>query len=53
MAQGLAMFDAEERLVVANDRYAEIYGLEPEHLRPARRCASSSSTALPRASIPA
>ena len=28
------MFDAEERLVLANDRYAEIYGLEPGHLRP-------------------
>ena len=28
------MFDAEERLVVANDRYAEVYGLEPGHLRP-------------------
>ena len=34
MTQGLAMFDAEERLVLANDRYAEIYGLEPQHLRP-------------------
>ena len=34
MAHGLAMFDAEERLVVANDRYAEVYGLEPGHLRP-------------------
>jgi diguanylate cyclase (GGDEF)-like protein/PAS domain S-box-containing protein len=34
MAHGLAMFDAEERLVVANDRYAEVYGLTPEHLQP-------------------
>ncbi len=34
MTQGLAMFDAEERLVLANDRYAEIYGLEPQHLQP-------------------
>jgi PAS domain-containing protein len=34
MAQGLAMFDAELRLVVANRRYAEIYGLEPADLRP-------------------
>ena len=34
MSQGLAMFDAEERLVLANDHYAEIYGLEPQHLRP-------------------
>jgi diguanylate cyclase (GGDEF)-like protein/PAS domain S-box-containing protein len=34
MAHGLAMFDAEERLVLANKRYAEVYGLEPGHLRP-------------------
>jgi diguanylate cyclase (GGDEF)-like protein/PAS domain S-box-containing protein len=34
MSQGLAMFDAQERLVLANDRYAQIYGLEPQHLRP-------------------
>ena len=34
MSQGLAMFDAEERLVLANDRYAEVYGLDPRHLRP-------------------
>ena len=33
MTQGLAMFDSEERLVLANERYAEIYGLEPQHLR--------------------
>jgi diguanylate cyclase (GGDEF)-like protein len=29
MAQGLAMFDAELRLVVANNRYLELYGLDP------------------------
>ncbi len=34
MSQGLAMYDAEERIVVANERYAEIYGLGPEHLKP-------------------
>jgi diguanylate cyclase (GGDEF)-like protein len=33
MVQGLAMFDAELRLVLANARYAEIYGLEPELVR--------------------
>ena len=27
MVQGLAMFDADLRVVIANDRYAEIYGL--------------------------
>ena len=28
------MFDAQERLVLANERYAEIYGLEPGLLKP-------------------
>ncbi len=30
MSQGLCMFDSEKRLVVCNDRYAEIYQLPPE-----------------------
>src|SRR5262249_58324661 len=34
MPHGLAMFDTEQRLVVANKRYAEIYGLAPEQLKP-------------------
>ena len=34
MAQGLAMFDAELRLVIANKRYAEIYGLESAQINP-------------------
>jgi diguanylate cyclase (GGDEF)-like protein len=34
MVQGLAMFDAEQRLVVCNNRYAEIYGLTPEQVKP-------------------
>src|SRR4029453_18580921 len=34
MVQGLAMFDAEQRIVVANDRYAQMYGLTPEQIRP-------------------
>jgi diguanylate cyclase (GGDEF)-like protein len=34
MLQGLAMFDAEERLVICNDRYAEMYDLTPEHAKP-------------------
>jgi diguanylate cyclase (GGDEF)-like protein len=34
MTQGLAMFDGEERLVLANQRYGEIYGLDCEHLKP-------------------
>jgi diguanylate cyclase (GGDEF)-like protein len=34
MSQGLCMFDADERLVVANDRYAAMYGLGPEQVKP-------------------
>jgi diguanylate cyclase (GGDEF)-like protein/PAS domain S-box-containing protein len=32
MVQGLAMFDAEYRLVLCNKRYTEIYGLKPEQV---------------------
>jgi diguanylate cyclase (GGDEF)-like protein/PAS domain S-box-containing protein len=34
MPHGLAMFDSEQRLVVANKRYAEIYGLNAEDVKP-------------------
>jgi diguanylate cyclase (GGDEF)-like protein len=34
MHQGLAMFDADERLVFANDRWALLYGMTPEELKP-------------------
>jgi diguanylate cyclase (GGDEF)-like protein len=34
MLQGLAMFDAEQRLVVCNKRYAEMYALTPEQVKP-------------------
>ncbi len=34
MVQGLAMFDADLRLVIANPRYAEIYGLTAEQVQP-------------------
>ena len=34
MSQGLSMFDAEQRLVVCNERYAHLYGLPPELTRP-------------------
>ena len=32
MVQGLAMFDADYRLVLCNRRYMEIYGLKPEQV---------------------
>jgi diguanylate cyclase (GGDEF)-like protein len=34
MPQGLAMFDRQQRLVVCNRQYAEMYGLPPERARP-------------------
>jgi diguanylate cyclase (GGDEF)-like protein/PAS domain S-box-containing protein len=34
IVQGLAMFDADYRLVLCNERYAQIYRLRPEQVRP-------------------
>ena len=34
MLQGLAMFDTEQQLIVCNRRYAEMYGLTPEQVKP-------------------
>jgi diguanylate cyclase (GGDEF)-like protein/PAS domain S-box-containing protein len=36
ISQGLIMFDADERLVLSNQRYAETYGLDPAALVPGR-----------------
>ena len=34
MSQGLCLFDREQRLIVCNRRYAELYGLSEEQTRP-------------------
>jgi len=34
MSQGLCMFDAEQQVLVANARYAEIYQLTPDQVKP-------------------
>jgi diguanylate cyclase (GGDEF)-like protein/PAS domain S-box-containing protein len=34
MANGLCMFDRDQRLIVCNERYAEMYSLDAEHTRP-------------------
>jgi diguanylate cyclase (GGDEF)-like protein len=34
MTHGLSMFDRDKRLVMCNDRYAEMYGLRPEQTKP-------------------
>jgi diguanylate cyclase (GGDEF)-like protein len=33
MSQGVCMYDAEQKLIIANNRYAEIYNLPPELVR--------------------
>jgi methyl-accepting chemotaxis protein len=40
MAQGLCMFDGNERLVVCNRRYRELYRLTPDIAKPGRSLAS-------------
>jgi len=39
MAQGLCMYDSEQRLIVCNKRYAEMYSLSPELTKPGTRLA--------------
>lgn len=34
MPQGLCMYDANQKLIVSNPRYSEIYGLDPEDVQP-------------------
>ena len=34
ISQGISMFDADQRLVVCNQRYLEIYGLSPDFVKP-------------------
>jgi methyl-accepting chemotaxis protein len=34
MLQGLAMFDADKKLIVCNKRYGEVYGVPPDLMRP-------------------
>ena len=41
MSQGLCMFDREQRLVICNRRYADIYSLPPDMVGPAPRCRRS------------
>jgi PAS domain S-box-containing protein len=34
MSQGLCMFDGKQHLIVCNERYASMYGLSPEQVKP-------------------
>ena len=46
MAQGLCLFDRKQQLIVCNHRYAEIYGLSAEHVRPGATLRESSSSGI-------
>lgn len=46
MHQGLALFDADERLVLSNRRLGEIWNLEPDQLRPGTSLVDLARTAL-------
>lgn len=37
MSQALLLFDSDERLIICNDRYLEMYGLSPEIVKPGCR----------------
>ena len=46
MTQGLCFFDGQQRLIVCNQRYLEIYDLAPESVRPGMLLRGLSSCAL-------
>src|SRR5690606_27663918 len=52
MSQGLCMFDADEKLVVSNPRFAEIYGFKPEQLEPGTPLREVMSVAFQRSERP-
>ncbi len=37
MSQGLCMFDGDQRLIISNGRYASMYGLKPDEVKPGQR----------------
>ena len=44
MSQGLCMFDGNERLVVCNRRYMQMYNLSADIVTPRKRCTACSNT---------
>ena len=46
MPNGLCMWDKEQRLVISNNRYREMYGLTPEQVRPGSFPPGNSRTHL-------
>jgi diguanylate cyclase (GGDEF)-like protein/PAS domain S-box-containing protein len=52
MAHGLCVFDRDERLVMCNERYSEMYGLTPELTKPGTRLRSILQACLTAATPP-
>jgi diguanylate cyclase (GGDEF)-like protein len=53
MSQGLCFFDGAQRLIVCNDRYAEMYGITHERLRPGTTLSEIVDMRLETGSLPA
>ena len=52
MSQGLCMFDASQRLIVCNNRYAELYGLNDEQTKPGTELRTILEYRIARGSAP-
>ena len=53
MSQGLSMFDKEQRLIVCNRRYAELFGLAIESLKPGMTLRQIMELRIANGTIPA
>ena len=53
MSQGLCMFDAMQRLIICNHRYAELYGLDAEQTKPGTTLRAILEARIARGSAPA
>jgi PAS domain S-box-containing protein len=47
LPHGLSMFDKDQRLILCNERYCEIYGLTPEQTKPGTTLASIQNACVP------
>lgn len=52
MSQGICMFDQEQRLIVCNQRYAELYGLSKEQTRAGASLKSILEKTIPLIDLP-
>ncbi len=53
MSEGLCLFDGTQRLIICNRRYATMYGLLPEHVRPGTHLTDIVDRRLEAGSFPA